>query len=251
MRIISKFKDYYDCIQGMGQDQTLVYLRNKKELEYKEQPHLPSVHLYYKYKTIYIRSHTVGFCGRLYPILQMKFCDDSKDFALEPKASKIGLTTCFNIDDVDDFMKANAKEDQLERYFSKKGEYGRFFFSRTPFLKSFNEFDKHKDAYKSLFEEYRSPIFIQSSSNNVTANRNTKLGWELLNKFCINGNLKEVEFYKIFDPYQAFQEISMFLGNMASPEKEIPKLDDVVMAEIKGFDKWSFRKEPKKGKKNV
>jgi hypothetical protein len=33
---------------------------------------------------------------------------------------------------------------------------------------------------------------------------------------------------------------------MASPEKPIPKIDDKTMAQAKGFDKFSFRKPPKK-----
>jgi len=50
---------------------------------------------------------------------------------------------------------------------------------------------------------------------------------------------------KIISPYQAFQEISMFIEMLGNPEKPIPQPSDDVMRDIKGFDKWSFRKEPK------
>lgn len=56
-------------------------------------------------------------------------------------------------------------------------------------------------------------------------------------------NLKTINFQTIFPPYLAYQEISMFVNNLAVPSKEIPKLDDVTMAEIKGFNKHSFRKD--------
>ncbi len=247
MKIISNFKDYYDCIQGMGQDQTLLYVRNKKEIKYKEQPSLPNVSCYYRDKKFYNRSHTVGFCGKLYPILQIKFFENTKNIALEPPAVKIGLTTCFNAEDVDNFMKDNLKNKDLELYFDKQyinTGWWRYDdkLKQITFKRIFEEFNKHKDNYKELFEQYHCPIFIKTTANNLTNNR-TKNEYDAKHKFIINGNLREVEFYKIFDPYQAFQEISMFLGNMASPEKEIPKLDDVTMAEIKGFDKYSFRKD--------
>jgi hypothetical protein len=55
---------------------------------------------------------------------------------------------------------------------------------------------------------------------------------------------------KLFEPYQAYQEISMFVNNLAIPEKPIPKMSDEDMASIKGFDKFSFRKDKRlvKGK---
>ena len=43
----------------------------------------------------------------------------------------------------------------------------------------------------------------------------------------------------------------MFISNLAVPLKPIPKIDDKTMAEIKGFDKWSFRKEPGKKKRRT
>ena len=59
----------------------------------------------------------------------------------------------------------------------------------------------------------------------------------------VNGILKDFDFVKLFDPYQAFQELQMYLSNIAVPLKPIPEIDDVTMAEAKGFNKWSFRKE--------
>jgi hypothetical protein len=62
-----------------------------------------------------------------------------------------------------------------------------------------------------------------------------------------NACLKDLEFFRIVDPYTAFQEIAMFLGGLAVPLKPIPHVDDKTMVEAKGFDKkWSFRKEPQK-----
>jgi hypothetical protein len=52
---------------------------------------------------------------------------------------------------------------------------------------------------------------------------------------------------KVFDPYVAYHKIDSYLNNKAIPIKEIPKISDEIMIEIKGFDlKTSFRKPKSK-----
>jgi hypothetical protein len=66
--------------------------------------------------------------------------------------------------------------------------------------------------------------------------------------FIKNPILKEFDFQKIVNPYEAMQEIEMYIGRLA--ENNLPKMpvgSDKVIAESKGFDKWSFRKIPEKG----
>ena len=66
-------------------------------------------------------------------------------------------------------------------------------------------------------------------------------------KFFINPNLKNYEFYKIFDTFQAFQEIQMFLGGvLGAGEKNIIEVEDKYKIAGHGFNKWSFRRESKK-----
>jgi len=60
--------------------------------------------------------------------------------------------------------------------------------------------------------------------------------------------LRGYHFYKVFDTYAAFQEIHSFLASKASPEKSMPVIPDVLKAQSKGFDKWSFRKPPTRKK---
>ncbi len=64
-------------------------------------------------------------------------------------------------------------------------------------------------------------------------------------KVTLNCRLRDYKFYKIYDTYSAAQEIEMYLNNLAIPEKPIPKISDKIMAEAKGFDKYSFRKDKK------
>ena len=45
------------------------------------------------------------------------------------------------------------------------------------------------------------------------------------------------------DPYTAYQNLSMWVNNQAQPIKPIPPMKDEDMVSIKGFDKYSFRKD--------
>lgn len=54
--------------------------------------------------------------------------------------------------------------------------------------------------------------------------------------------LREVEFFRVFDPYTAYQKIAMCLGGLARPQKAVPEVPDKTLSEAKGFDEWSFRK---------
>ena len=60
----------------------------------------------------------------------------------------------------------------------------------------------------------------------------------------INPELKPLEFYRRYDCYQCYQEISMYVGGvLGNANPSIPHIDDKTMAEAKGFDKYSFRKD--------
>lgn len=61
-----------------------------------------------------------------------------------------------------------------------------------------------------------------------------------------DARLANVQFAKVKPPQEAYVELYQWLSNKAVPTKSIPTIDDKTMAEIKGFDKWSFRKEPTK-----
>jgi len=99
--------------------------------------------------------------------------------------------------------------------------------------------EKQKEKHRELFEQERCPIFVAES------HETDRITWKAVGTITFNPCLKDYDFMRVFDPYQAFQEISMFMGNLAEPRKPIPAIDDKTMAEIKGFDKWSFRKPPK------
>lgn len=225
MRIISPFKDYYDCVQATGQDQNMVYLRTPKETE----PSYPfPCFLNYCYSSSHdfrLINHTVGFCGKLYPVIEViKLGTDTNKF-------------CYTVEDVDAFIEANYKDKEIEAYYSKKwAKNWTNGCQKVKFQRFFDEFKGNDPCYDKYFRDNHCPVFLGVYKSNRE------------NTVTYNACLKDVEFYRIFDPYMAFQEISMYLGGMAVPQKEMPEISDKIMSEIKGFDKYSFRKDPVKKK---
>ncbi len=78
MRIVSDFHDYYGTVQATGQDQTVVYLRTKKEVKLNrnsfpfpvfEGTRWPLDHPLQE--GVPVVQSVVGFCGKVYPILRL------------------------------------------------------------------------------------------------------------------------------------------------------------------------------------
>ncbi|MEN6367628.1 MAG: hypothetical protein ABFC88_12510 [Thermoguttaceae bacterium] len=227
MRIISKFRDFYDSIQRQGQDRSLIYLREPKEVESNDSP-FPFTDVLRTWGTdIVERVMIVGFCGRIMPVLRIG-C---------PRDEKVKPIFAYKVEEIDAFVKRHFKSLSVERYYAAKSRgYWSERWRYTPhrkFVEFFQAAKAHAGAYAQWFQDQRSPIF---------------LGQRRQGKYIVtyNARLEDVEFYRQVDPYTAFQEIQMFLGAMASPEKPIPKIDDKTMAEAKGFDKFSFRKPKQK-----
>lgn len=61
-----------------------------------------------------------------------------------------------------------------------------------------------------------------------------------------NNQLKRYEFQRAVDPFTAFQELQMWVGAQARPEREMVETSDETRLEARGFDKkFSFRKSKK------
>lgn len=65
----------------------------------------------------------------------------------------------------------------------------------------------------------------------------------------INPLLKDYEFQKILDPYSCYQELDMFISNLAINEV-IPEMADKDKIASHGFDSWSFRRHKLDNKDN-
>ncbi len=217
MRIKSSFHDYYDGVQAQGQDQSLLYLRYPREVELKDSlfPWTERIRGW-GYDIIY-SCHFVGFCGKIYPALGIH----------HPTNSYANVSYCYSLSDVDAFIQKNFKRESVERYFSKPKTWR---YTRRSTLETFfGECLVNRNRYEHLFQDNQCPIFVYRERRD----------------YCVitfNGRLKDLQFYRCFEPFTAFQEIQMYLGGLAFPNKPIPVISDKIMAEIKGFDKYSFRK---------
>ena len=83
----------------------------------------------------------------------------------------------------------------------------------------------------------QSPIFLYTSD---------KEGYGFGHKkFYINPKLQDEEFYRVFDPFMAYQELSMYIsGVLGVGERPTVDISDIDMAAKKGFDNKSFRTDP-------
>ena len=228
MIIKSSFKDYYDCVQSLGRDQSLVYNRYIKTQTITNTT--ITKHFYKNDKAWYIpkevfphRIYQLGFCGRIYPIIKLR--DSAKFF--------------YSVEELDNYVLKSCSKQEQKDYFKKLSKFFWKQAAREFFKKIFidiKNFYKQDEEYKKLFIDNYCPIFL--------------LEYKLKEKevyITSNTELKKLDFFRIINAYVTFQEISMFLGNIAMPIKPIPKIDDKIMLEAKGFDKrLSFRKDKQK-----
>lgn len=240
MRVISDFHDYYDCVQGMGQDLNTLYIRKKEEVNLGNEFPFPTfwcrTQTWPKW-TVTFHETIVGFCGKIYPILEVTANNRWDDSVF-----------CYSVEDVDAVVEANYRDKQIESYRWKAERKGRNHWRRRRHYqhwphdqrrqnveKFFAECEEKKDAYKEMFLEHRCPIFV------------ARYGGRSNNSITYNDKLKSLGFVRVFDPYTAFQEVYCYVTGLAVPFKEIPEVSDADLIVAKGFDpKWSFRKEPTK-----
>lgn len=233
MRIISKSRDYYDCIQKHGQDQDLIFNREEKEIS------IPTIKIcndkswwdriprtFYNTRDYSSLNMVIGFCGEIYPIIYLTRLTSSDK---EPR-------TLYDQEEIKELVLQNTSSLSTKWYsrLDKKDPVR---------LNNFFEL-KNNTVLKNLFDEYRCPVYLLKFESCV---KDTVHQYKTTLNFS---NLQKYDFQKIIDPYQAFQKIEMFLSGLAAPNKPIPAVSNEDMIEAKGFNlKTSFRKESTKCKK--
>jgi len=87
------------------------------------------------------------------------------------------------------------------------------------------------NQWEYVFDRYKTAIFVY------------RIGRGLV----LNERLNQYEFQKVLPPMQAWQELEMYVGSyLTQPVIQEPPISDKIKAEIKGFDKFSFRKDKQK-----
>lgn len=257
MRIKSDFKDYYDVAQAMGQDLDFVYFRYPKVVQLKTNPwkELILPRRFEGTNKLTIKRGALGFCGKIYPFFELSkfgeayhnYCVNGKEGQDLNKEAKKTRKFCFNINDVDSFV--TQKYPKEIAFFNVKPSWSKYAPSaghwttnerRAVFEDFFEKMNKTANSFKYLFEENHSPIFtinIEHDEKSLFPERKSAI-----TKLMFNDSLKQFDFFRMFEPSLAYQEISSFLGGLAVPNKPMPIHSDEMKAEIAGFDKkYSFR----------
>lgn len=178
MKIISKFRDYYDGLACSMRDD-LVFIREQKTVKIEG-------------KQSFSLIEYIGFCGNVYPCYQY------------------GEHYYFQKDEALNYYVANVSDLLWKRLYTRE----------------FNHDWDNKPSYDGLIWHQKSLIH-----GNL--------------QITYNCNLYLLQFMKVKDIYSTYQELAQYLSNQANPEKPLPILDDKTMRDIKGFDKFSFKKEKK------
>lgn len=255
MKIVSNFQDYYDSGMAWGQDSSVVYKRLKiKEEGFNPFPKYDPKPWYREFIFPDFSSITVGFCGKVYGCIKILHKAEQIPFAPYKPCVE---TYCYSVDDVDRYVEKHFTDKEKSDYYAKgkRDKYGWVTFKDSTYVSRsgratfknnirryfveeyFEKSSSIKNNYQDIFIDKKSPIFI--SYFNVENNNPDRYT-------IFNDELKSVQFMKVFDPVMAFQELFMFMGGMASPEKEIPEISDTDMRDAKGFDNWSFKNKPSK-----
>lgn len=241
MRIISKFHDYYDIGLGLGYAANLDYIRTEREvilspdckkdesLEDKTTRELAKIlpRRANMPTNLAVKTITIGFCGKFYPVV------------IFPGEFYGKSIYCYSIEDVDKQINLTASKGEIERWFAGYN-YG----SRNAMRNMFTQYSDFENIETFLIN--RSPIVLFEG---VIMSIKDKPRAVYIARW--NPRLRDYGFYRVVDPYIAFQSIEMFLGNLANPEKPVPPRTDKEKIESHGMDpKLSFRKKKKGNEKS-
>jgi len=205
MKIISDFKDYYDVGMQHGFDPQLPYMRIRKEIK-KRQDNSGMMY--------------IGFAGKIYPFFDINsvhfFCSKKPQY----------IWACEEIPE--EFFDEWAKIQNGSRYSARRAKY--YYNNAQRLRENLRKRFEETDKLLGLFQKHNTAIFLYKNEH-----------W-----IVINERLNQFGFQKILPPMEAYQELSMYVGScMTKPTIEAPPIADKTMAEIKGFDKFSFRKAKK------
>jgi hypothetical protein len=216
MRIISDFKDYYDSVSHQYLDKEVIYKRLCHSFLLKDKwPHSRSIASSngVSFSVDYI---LLGFCGSLFPAIGIRSVTN-------PNMNAV----LYDYQSYEN--KVRSEQLPVEK------SYKFFFRSYDTSLSSIQRFFKEDfNRFQGLFAKHNTPCFMVVYGQDDP-------------KIVVNPILKDLDFFKVKDPYTAHQEVYQFVtGNLNQPENSMVKISDKDKISKHGFDKWSFRKMPSK-----
>lgn len=258
MKIVSKFQDYYDCGQFLGGDKRLVYTRFTSKDDEKinaglwpdgvYKPTETAKDIDYEFKKVdkmEFELKYVSFCGVVYPYVTLtitspfnpmdKFMNRTKSSTVyNMREFEHDLRKYVGIKEYKSFIAWSLREDD------KRWSESNYTWIKN-FLKAKNGARILGNNLQKIHYEQKCPIFKIETKLDIDNGRRYNM------LITINPVLEEIGFYRIEDAYSAYQEIEMFMGGVvAQKENEVVQIEDKYIAAGKGYDCYSFRKEPTK-----
>ena len=245
MKIISKFKDYYDSASSYGVDESVVYVRKLEVLDEGEVSYMADAWDYGDTEIEFSKFGVLGFCGELYPLITKYEPRDRLGRYDSPTPD----TVLYGRDAVEMRLKDHTDRDRKYEDKTFVEDEGRPWWNSKTYQEIYDELVKN-ERLKQIFAELDTPVFYVRPSGKI--NRKDQRVWLRVIK---NPCLKELGFFRMKSAPVAFSEIQQFISNALAKdtEVEVPVGDNEVIGRSKGFDSHSFRKEPTKkkyGKKN-
>lgn len=231
MRLISKYHDYYDSAIGYGIDPNVTYVRKAETFkvrtpEYKQ--HIDKlgikdfIHARHTIKRgdMNIKSFMLIFCGKAYYGIRFEYIRNGT--AREHLPVIYGVF--YDFDSAEFWF--NKWGLDIESTLEKKRELWYNSASVKIIKEHFNKVHEHQKFIDYTFELDAPAIYI--GPDYITT----------------NPRLVALEFYKAKAPFEAFQELSMYIsGVMGGSSPKLVELTDKDLIAKHGFDKKSFRKE--------
>lgn len=233
MRILSNFKDYYDGLQTPGETEPLYVRRTEEKFNLPQEAFegmkcQPERRYYvqngpFDISNEYLRINQtcyeinyVGFCGKLYLALTRYYYPNPSGYPLQ-LVPNVYLTPERLLGGLNEKDLKVAHNALIMKGVTIKDEI----------YTIYSQFPKTLTSWQ--FENL-APVFVASQTRRDFWN------------FCENPKLATLGFASIVPPFEAFQELDMFLSNRANPEKDVKPIADQLLLQQKGFDsKTSFR----------
>ena len=239
MRIVSDFRDYYDAVARTGVDPTVVYRRECRDLRRPNGggyfPGDGGRTTCYDQTVLHSFAGRIAFCGEIFHFV-------SRYLPAPTRWSERGyVSTPWRRTVHYDRETMRQVWDELTPFYSRHHD-------------GFDEWASRTSDLVPLFHEHASPVLL--SVDRGLDERHRLVGAAARIRYGGEGQglivspcLADFEFFRVVDPYSAFQRIAGFvsgvLGGAARETVEISDRDRVVKA---GFDlKTSFRRPPSKG----
>jgi hypothetical protein len=227
MRIISRFQDYYDRSLAHGADQTRVFLRDTTE--YTEQHKNSEVPVHLTQLTNLLKGDMssgraslfpflVAFAGKLYPGVRCHLTGSAADNPPTQSTAEI----VYDFGSLQRFCTAHQVDLDKKGLFDRRSQAQRF------------------KAFFDLAGSDRCGAMLAEHGISIAVVIKGRPGCVL-----VNPQLKTFEFFRVFDAWQAYQELDMYIGALAAPDTKPPvQVADADRIQQHGFNRQSFRKRP-------